>query len=222
MSTLFQFPRLFFSGKGRLARIEALLDDHSRFIENIEPEDRITLRKTARGSIAIGAKGGAAAGGIAGRYRSFFRVVDSTALATCKVGVTSGGDEVDTDWDPYCGTVKVSGVRCDVPSVEIDIESEGSYRVWIHSWIDVETGPHAAMVLGDADDNSAPNNPNGGIASASQLAGRVIVEEIEPEEGSPYLKITGITQDYLRGGDHSEEVWGICSAEIVCPEPEEE
>lgn len=198
---------------GLLSRMREMLDKHSACLENVEGEDGVTVRKNYKGGLSIG--GASIAAGSS--YRSYFRVIDASTAdpAACKVGVTNGSAAM---LDPVglCGTVKVSGIRCDVDAVSVQLEDEGVFHVWIHSWIDVATGPHAEIVVGAVGISTAPYNPNGGIAHASQLAGRVTVEITEEE-----TRITGITQDYLRGGEHYEEVWGDCEGEIVCPEPEE-
>jgi hypothetical protein len=81
------------------------------------------------------------------------------------------------------------------------LSSDGVYYVWIHSWIDAEDGPNAEIIVGDS---TPPDNPNGGIAFANQLAGRVTVL------GGA---IASITQDYLRGGEHFELLYGDCAGE---------
>ncbi len=115
----------------------------------------------------------------------------------CKIGVTSGGNTVSG----ICGTVKINGDRADVTAVEETLSSDGVYYVWIHSWIDAADGPNAEIIVGPVDDNTPPDNPNGGIAFASQLAGRVTVLD-----GA----IASITQDYLTGGEHTELLFGDC------------
>ena len=74
------------------------------------------------------------------------------------------------------------------------------------SRISASAGASAAIIVGSADDDDPPDNPNGGIAYASQLAGRVTVLDGE---------ITSITQDYLRGGEHVELLFGDCEGEEI-------
>ncbi|OQB34670.1 MAG: hypothetical protein BWY06_03397 [Candidatus Latescibacteria bacterium ADurb.Bin168] len=135
----------------------------------------------------------------ASEYRSYFRVINASTTDpdVCKIGVTSGGTTVSGN----CGTVKINGDRADVTAVEKTLSSDGTYYVWIHSWIGASAGASAAIIVGSADDDDPPDNPNGGIAYASQLAGRVTVLDGE---------ITSITQDYLRGGEHVELLFGDC------------
>lgn len=142
-------------------------------------------------------EGGGGAGTSA--YRSYFRVINASTTDSdvCKIGVTSGGNTVSG----ICGTVKINGDRADVTAVEETLSSDGVYYVWIHSWIDAEDGPNAEIIVGPVDDNTPPDNPNGGIAFASQLAGRVTVLD-----GA----IASITQDYLTGGEHTELLFGDC------------
>ena len=139
-------------------------------------------------------------GGGGSIYSSYFRVINASTTDpdVCKIGVTSGGNTVSG----ICGTVKINGDRADVTAVEETLSSDGVYYVWIHSWIDAEDGPNAEIIVGGA---TPPDNPNGGIAFASQLAGRVTVLD-----GA----IASITQDYLAGGEHTELLFGDCKAEI--------
>ena len=66
----------------------------------------------------------------------------------------------------------------------------------------------SGFTIGDTDDSDPPDDPSG-IAYANQLAGRVTVED-----GA----ISGITQDYLRGGEHMELLFGDCDGTIInCP-----
>jgi len=135
-------------------------------------------------------------------YRSYFRVINASTTDpdVCKIGVTSGGNTVSG----ICGTVKINGDRADVTAVKKTLSSDGVYYVWIHSWIDAADGPDAEIIVGPVDVSTPPDNPNGGIAFANQLAGRVTVED-----GA----ITSITQDYLRGGEHFELLFGDCAGE---------
>jgi len=141
-------------------------------------------------------------GGGASEYRSYFRVINASTTDpdVCKIGVTSGGNTVSG----ICGTVKINGDRVDVEAVTETITADGVYHVWIHSWIDAADGPDAEIIVGPVDDDTPPDNPNGGIAFANQLAGRVTVAD---------NAITSITQDYLRGGEHFELLFGDCAGE---------
>ena len=142
-------------------------------------------------------EGGAAA--TAATYCSYFRVINASTTDpdVCKIGVTDGGMTVSGS----CGTVKINGDRANVTAVVKTLSSDGVYYVWIHSWIDAEDGPKAEIIVGPVDVSTPPDNPNGGIAFASQLAGRVTVADDV---------ITSITQDYLRGGEHTELLFGDC------------
>lgn len=149
--------------------------------------------------------------GCASVYSSYFRVVDASDLdqyghpTNCKIGVTNGSAAM---LDPLgsCGTVKINNDRADVAAVTEALSSAGTYYVWIHSWIDAVDGAQAEIIVGAADDDDPPDNPNGGVAYASQLAGRVTVDD-----GA----ITGITQDYLTGGEHFEILFGDCEGEEI-------
>ena len=145
-------------------------------------------------------EGGGGAGTSA--YRSYFRVINASTTDpdVCKIGVTDGRTTVSSS----CGTVKINGERANVTAVEETLSSDGVYYVWIHSWIDAVDGAQAEIIVGEADDDDPPDNPNGGIAFANQLAGRVTVAD-----GA----ITSITQDYLRGGEHFELLFGDCAGE---------
>lgn len=56
MGSLFTFKRLVPKGNGRLSRIEHLVDIHSRVLENIEVEGRLSIRRTANGSFVISSR----------------------------------------------------------------------------------------------------------------------------------------------------------------------
>ena len=141
-----------------------------------------------------GIPGGGGGGGSI--YSSYFRVINASTTDpyVCKIGVTSGGNTVSG----ICGEVKINGDRVYVTAVKKTLSSDGVYYVWIHSWIDAEDGPNAEIIVGGG---TPPDNPNGGIAFASQLAGRVTVLD-----GA----IASITQDYLAGGEHTELLFGDC------------
>jgi hypothetical protein len=153
-------------------------------------------------------------------YSSFFRVIDASEFdaegkpTSCRVGVTNGSSAM---LDPvgYCGAVKVNGVRVDVAALTSDLSAAGKYHVWIHSWIDAADGEQAEIIVGDVDTSTPPDNPNGGLAFASQLAGRVTVA-LDAESN---LVIAAITQDYLRGGEHSEYLFGDCDGSATITEP---
>ncbi len=135
-------------------------------------------------------------GGGGSIYSSYFRVINASTTDpyVCKIGVTSGGNTVSG----ICGEVKINGDRAYVTAVKKTLSSDGVYYVWIHSWIDAEGVPNAEIIVGGA---TPPDNPNSGIAFASQLAGRVTVLD-----GA----IASITQDYLAGGEHFELLFGDC------------
>ena len=149
-------------------------------------------------------EGGAAAAATA-TYRSYFRVINASTTDpdVCKIGVTNGSAAM-LDPAGYCGAVKINGLTVNVDAGSKTISADGTYYVWIHSWIDAEDGPAAEIIVGTADDDTPPDNPNGGIAFANQLAGRVTVADDA---------ITSITQDYLRGGEHFELLYGDCAGE---------
>ena len=135
-------------------------------------------------------------GGGGSIYSSYFRVINASTTDpdVCKIGVTDGRTTVSG----ICGAVKINGDRVYVTAVKKTLSSDGVYYVWIHSWIDAEDGPNAEIIVGGA---TPPDNPNSGIAFASQLAGRVTVLD-----GA----IASITQDYLAGGEHTELLFGDC------------
>ena len=141
-------------------------------------------------------------GGGGSIYSSYFRVINASTTDpdVCKIGVTNGSSEM---LDPVgnCGTVKINGDRVDVEAVTETITADGVYHVWIHSWIDAADyyGPDAEIIVGPVDDDTPPDNPNGGVAFANQLAGRVTVLD-----GA----IASITQGYLTGGEHTELLFG--------------
>ena len=172
----------------RIARLEGIVRDLAGRLDDLEddyPEPEI----------------GNGVGGGESIYSSYFRVIDASTTDpdVCKIGVTSGGTTVSGS----CGTVKINGYRAYVTAVKKTLSSDGTYYVWIHSWIDAEDGPNAEIIVGPA---TPPDNPNGGLAFANQLAGRVTVL------GGA---IASITQDYLSGGEHTELLFGDCKGEEI-------
>ena len=178
----------------RIATLEGIVRDLAGRLDDLEDD-------YPESEIGNGVGGGSSA------YSSYFKVIDASTTDpdVCKVGVTNGSSEM---LDPVgnCGAVKINGERVDVEAVTETITADGVYHVWIHSWIDAADGPNAEIIVGPVDDNTPPDNPNGGIAFASQLAGRVTVEDDA---------ITSITQDYLRGGEHFEMLFGDCEGEEI-------
>jgi len=170
----------------RIATLEGIVRDLAGRLDDLEddyPESEI----------------GNGVGGGGFIYSSYFKVIDASTTDpyVCKIGVIDGGMTVSGS----CGAVKINGDRANVTAVEETLSSDGVYYVWIHSWIDAEDGPKAEIIVGPVDVSTPPDNPNGGIAFASQLAGRVTVADDV---------ITSITQDYLRGGEHTELLFGDC------------
>jgi len=144
-------------------------------------------------SIAITLDSVASEGGSSSFYNSYFRVINDGG----NIGVTDGGSVVSG----ICGTVKINGVPVPVDAVSFS-KSAGSHYVWLHSWI-TSSGPDAEIIVGTA---TRPNNPNIGIAFGSQLRGRVVIDA----EGN-----LTITQDYLRGGEHTEILIGDCEGGAI-------
>ena len=150
-------------------------------------------------------------GGGTSAYSSYFKVIDASTTDVCKIGVKDGG------WlDPYndpsiCGTVKVNKFVVNVPQYLSDsIQSAGFFYVWLVSWISESDGAGSTIVVGDQTrptetDISAPEV----ISYGSQLLGRVYVELVEGK-----ARIMGITQDYLRGGEAVELLWGVCGDDV--------
>lgn len=133
-------------------------------------------------------------------YRSYFKVVDASTPEKCMVGVTDGG-WLGGGMPTYCGIVKINGVRVDVPVFTKELDN-GSYFVWLHSWIDASAGEQASIIVPAAGESAPPNNQYGGVGFANQLLGRVYVKN---------GVITDIVQDYLHGGEHLEWIVGECS-----------
>lgn len=209
MAGEYKFKRLYDSGSGRVARIERMVDALAEWISAFKAEGgRISIQKNAEGGVTLSARGGGAGGGGARIYRSFFRIVNA---GDNKIAVTDGRAEVG---GASCGWTKVNGTRLLVSEfVSDELAADGTYYVWIHSWMSA-TGPASEIVLTQSPNE--PDNPNEGLAYASEIIGRVTVED-----GA----IISITQDYLKGGDHTELLFRDCdSVYVACeelPEPEE-
>ena len=185
---------------GALGEITKAIAEIQSSLEQLKAVYPILLRDQGN-SASIEFIGDYGSGGTSA-YCSYFRVINASTTDpdVCKIGVTNGSSEM---LDPVgnCGTVKINGDRVDVEAVTETITDDGVYHVWIHSWIDAEDGPDAEIIVGPVDVSTPPDNPNGGIAFASQLAGRVTVLD-----GA----IASITQDYLAGGEHTELLFGDC------------
>ena len=183
---------------GALGEITNAIAEIQSSLEQLKAVYPILLR--AQGNSASIEFIGDYGGGGGSIYSSYFTVIDASTydengtITLCKIGVTDGGTTVSG----ICGAVKINGDRVYVTAVKKTLSSDGVYYVWIHSWIDAEDGPNAEIIVGGA---TPPDNPNGGIAFASQLAGRVTVLD-----GA----IASITQDYLKGGEHTELLFGDC------------
>lgn len=193
---IFRFP-IFggMPGRGVISRMKALLDSHSTVLDNVEGEDGISVRKNWKGGLTIG---GQTSGSALSEYTSYFKVVDASTPGTCKIGVTDGGHGGTPE---HCGTVYLNGVAILIDVFDKTVASAGMYWVWLHSWISAASGEQAEIIVGAVDVEDSPDNPNGGVAFASQLLGRVTVA------GGA---ITAINQDYLRGGEHVVYLWGDC------------
>ena len=145
-------------------------------------------------------------------YPSYFKVIDSTVAAgTPIIGVTDGG-WISAGDPTNCGAVKVNGAALDIPIFTETMTAAGVYYVWLHSWIaDAADSPWVAggnsqIIVGDADDTDEPDNPNDGIGYASQLLGRFTITSADS-----VLSMSTPTQDYLRGGEHTELLFGDCA-----------
>lgn len=202
-----------YEAPGLLRTIAQWMNEVGRFLNGINVVGNGHIEENARGSVTItvgrGKSGGG--GGGASAYRSYFRVVDASTTDVCKIGVKDGG------WlDPYndpsiCGTVKVNKFVVNVPQYLSDpIQLAGLFYVWLVSWISESDGAGSTIVVGDQirpteTDISAPDV----ISYGSQLLGRVYVELVEGK-----ARIMGITQDYLRGGEAVELLWGVCGDDV--------
>lgn len=183
------FARLGRPTNYQLGKIRAVLDAHSKALENFHADGGDEPYPNSEGGWTYQLRNS-----LSSLYFSYFRVINASTELACKIGVTSGGPTATG----ICGVVKINGESVDVEAVSEE-KSAGSYWVWIHSWIS-ETGPNAEIRITAT--STAPANPNGGILYTSQLAGRVVIAD-----GA----IVSITQDYLRGGEHAEFLFGDCS-----------
>lgn len=147
-----------------------------------------------------------------------------------------------------CGSVKINGSQgipvlsiphtglYGQPAQDGVLTEKGVYTLWLHSWIGSveEQNPivedsyvHTRIIIGDVDDDTPPDNPFIGVAWANQCIGRVTVGETVAVPAGPnnvppaipaHLYISQITQDYLRGGEHTELIFGQCDDVLVqCP-----
>jgi len=141
-------------------------------------------------------------GGGSTPYASYFRVVDASDANDYAIGVTMGEAWANIA-GTNCGAVKINGEYVEVvrPSAEV-LSGDGTTYVWLHSWIDSSVGAQAEIIFGDDD---PPDNPNGGIAFANQLLGRATLNG----------ESLTIVQDYLRGGEHQEILFGNCEGGAI-------
>lgn len=94
MSDLIKMEKFMPEGKGRISRIEEMLDVHSRFLEGIEAEDRATVRHTAKGSIMIGAMG-RGGGGSMGTWSGMVWILGQLKYDFSRVDADPEGEELD-------------------------------------------------------------------------------------------------------------------------------
>ena len=218
---LFRFPMFGgLPGRGVISRMKALLDSHSTVLDNVEGEDGLEVRKNFKGGFTIYlSNSGELSGAI---YASYFKLVDSSENGECKIGVVDGGDLENT----LCGAGYVNGTYREVLVFKSPaIEEKGAYRVWLLYWVatvaDVEhgyvVGENVEIFVGAADDAAPPDNPHGGLACASKLLGRFVVDE--PVSGSFIIKTGSIVQDYLQGGEFVALLFGDCLGNSIV-EPE--
>lgn len=202
-----------YEAPGLLRTIAQWMNDVGRFLNGINVVGNGHIEENARGSVTItvGRAGLLGGGGNGMAYASYFKVIDASTPDLCKIGVTDGG-WIDPDNDPgICGTVKVNKFVVDVPPYLSDpILLAGFFYVWLVSWISESDGAGCKIVVGDLTrptetDISAPYV----ISYGRQLLGRAYVELVEGK-----ARIIGITQDYLRGGEAVELLWGVCGDDV--------
>lgn len=78
---------------GILSRMKQVLDRHSDFLEHVEGEDGIEIRRNALGGISIG--GGSAGGTGSGTWSGIVWWLGSLKWDFSKVGADPGGDEAE-------------------------------------------------------------------------------------------------------------------------------
>jgi hypothetical protein len=155
--------------------------------------------------------------GAGSEYASYFKVIDAStydangAATACKIGVTDGG-WLDEKSDPTnCGSANVNGVAVPIPVFDKELSNAGQYWIWRHSWIaSGADGEKSEIIVGDPDDETPPDNPNGGIAFWNTALGRCIVGIVGGK-----ATITGITQDYYHSGSDPDYLYGDCDGGTV-------
>ena len=182
-----------------MGRLRSVTDKHSDFLENIIPGSGISIYENAEGGITIELSYEES---LRQSYASYFRVVDASNEDEFAIGVTMGEAWANIA-GTNCGAVKINGEYVEVvrPSAEV-LSGDGTTYVWLHSWIDSSVGAQAEIIFGDDD---PPDNPNGGIAFANQLLGRATLNG----------ESLTIVQDYLRGGEHQEILFGNCEGGAI-------
>lgn len=138
-------------------------------------------------------------------YASYFKVVDASTEGNCLIGVVDGG-WIGGVSPENCGAVKINGyyVELEYFVSEEAISLDGTYWVWLQSYLLGTGTPNAEIIVGAYNASTPPAGHDGCIAYANQLLGRARVVD---------LKIVEITQDYLRGGEHIEYLWAPCLEE---------
>lgn len=148
-------------------------------------------------------------GGSGGQYTSYFRLIDITDEENgCRIAVTNGESVPEAE---YCGTVKINGGPVDVATfISDEFEEASDYWIWIHSWRDLVDGYKAEIRMTETD--FRPDNPNGGIAYASEPVGYVYIES----DGGDGFRVRpgSLRQDFLKGGDHLEILASVCYGEM--------
>lgn len=200
MAGLFNLAKFLPRGRGRLSRIEEMIDRHSRIFEGIDAEDRATVRPNPRGGFTISATGSRGSG-LAVSYASYFKLYDASTrneageVTECKIGVQDGGSPSSS----LCGVAVLNGTRIDVDKHSEAVSASGT--AWLIMSITGE-GETAEIVIGGPGYNPEPPEP--AVAYTGKLLGRFTVSEGENPA------ITGINQDYLAGGEHSEFIFADC------------
>ena len=184
---------------GRLSRLEAIVDEHSAALENVEGEGSVTVRKNYKGGLTIEGTGGGG-GSFLSAYTSYFKVYDASAGGSCIVGVKDGSTVGASS--THCGGVWINGVYAATLNADTGaITAASTIYAWLVSRLTVD-GEESEVEFTTS--SSAP--ATGGIIGSTQLLGRAAV--VSDGEGGYY--VAAINQDYLRGGEHLAVLYADC------------
>ena len=156
MAILRKFHRFFGSNlgapKGLLSRIKKVLDQHSDFLEAIEGEDGIDIRRNFRGGITIS---GGGEGFGSGSWSGFVWFLGALMWDFSKEGALPDGDDVGLSAEGVYLKIKLAdGSTSWVDEIDTDTDTHDYFPVGLRSGAGTEEDPYSyslssGRVVGD-------------------------------------------------------------------------